>query len=53
MIALKYIIDFVKIFHLKLLYLIFENEIDFIILNFKISKVLFTHFCNVIAFHFH
>jgi ABC-type multidrug transport system permease subunit len=49
--ALKYIIDFVKTCNLKMLYLVFGNEVNLRHLNFLISDALFTHFYDAIAFH--
>jgi hypothetical protein len=49
--ALKYIIDFVKTCNLKMLYLVFGNEVSLKHLVFKFSNELFTHFYDAIAFH--
>jgi hypothetical protein len=42
--ALKYSIDFVKTCNLKLLYLVFENEVNLTHLNMLLSNTLFRHF---------
>jgi hypothetical protein len=47
--ALKYTIDFVKTCTLKLLYLVFGNEINLTHLNMLLSNTLFRHFYDAIA----
>jgi hypothetical protein len=49
--ALKYIIDIVKTCNLKMLYLVFGNEVNLKHVIFKFSNALFTHFCDAITFH--
>jgi len=49
--ALKYTINFVKTCNLKMLYLVFGNEVSLRHLNFLFSNTLCTHFYDVIDFH--
>jgi hypothetical protein len=51
MVDLKNTIDFVKTCNLKMLYLLFGNEVSLKHLNFLFSNALLTHFYDVIAFH--
>jgi len=51
--ALKYIIDFVKTCNLKILYLVFGNDVSLRLLNFKFSNALFPHFYDVIDSHYY
>ncbi len=53
MVALKYTIYFVRTCNLEMLYLVFGNEISLRHLTFLFSNALFTHFYDVIAFHFY